>query len=408
MSIDISSIEPLFPHEKPVLQELALKVATGSASLVNSLHPKSLEAVVDLLRIINSYYSNLIEGNSTHPSDIERATLDEYDADSAHRDLQLESLAHISCQKQVEARLEADPGFHPAPEEFIRWVHQIFYEGLPASLKFVKHSETGERFPVIGGQLRHRGVIVGAHMAPPSDLISGLLGRFEQTYKNRVHGSNKIIAAAASHHRLMWIHPFLDGNGRVARLYTDAYLRTIPLPGYGLWNVSRGLARDRERYMRMLARADQPRQGDYDGRGYLSEKTLVEFCEYFLTVCLDQINYMSNLLELDGLLDRVDGYVKMRNALLIPSPQPQKYRGLKLEAAKMLRQVILHGELPRGEAAASSGNARAGRVILGQLVDEGILKSDMPKSPVRLSLPVSVASFLFPELYPARSGIKVL
>lgn len=402
MTIDITSIEPLFPHEKPVLQELALKVATDSAALARCLHPKSLAGVVELLRIINSYYSNLIEGNSTHPSDIERATKEEYADDAAERDLQLESLAHISCQRQIEARLKEEPELNPSSEEFIRWVHRIFYAELPDALKYVNHSETDERLLVDGGELRHRDVMVGVHHAPPENLISPLLSRFSQTYQGRVHGSNKIVAVAAAHHRLMWIHPFLDGNGRVARLYADAYFQTIPLPGYGLWNVSRGLARGRETYMKMLARADQPRQGDYDGRGALSEKRLVAFCEYFLGVCIDQIGYMSTLLELDSLLERIEGYVRMRNAKLIPSPLAEKYPGLKLEAVEMLQQVLLRGEMSRGDVAEASGLSRAGRKILTQLVDEGILKSDMPKGPVRLAFPVHVASHLFQGLYPGR------
>ncbi|MEA3465691.1 MAG: Fic family protein [Thermodesulfobacteriota bacterium] len=402
--MDVASIEPLFPHDKPVLQELALRVATESAALAKCLHPKSLAGIVELLRIINSYYSNLIEGNSTHPSDVERATREEYAADAAERDLQLESLAHISCQRQIEARLEAEPGINPSSEDFIRWMHRMFYEQLPDTFKYVQHSETEERLYVEGGRLRHRGVKVGVHHAPPEHLISALLGRFSQTYQNRVHGSNKIIAVAAAHHRLTWIHPFLDGNGRVARLYADACFQALPLPGYGLWNVSRGLARDREAYMKMLAQADRRRQSDYDGRGALSEQCLVDFCEYFLDVCIDQIGYMANLLDLDNLLDRIEGYVKMRNAKLISSPLPVKYPSLKLEAAKMLQQVLLRGEMSRGDVAAASGLSRAGRTILNQLVDEGILKSDMPKGSVRLAFPIHMASHLFRGLYPDRIG----
>lgn len=407
MAIDISSIEPLLPRENPKLQELAFRVTSESSSLVNTLHPKTLESVRGLLRIVNSFYSNLIEGNSTHPSDIERATQEDYATDTAKRNLQIESNAHILCQIKVEKRLEQEPDIHPATEDFIRWVHQIFYARLPDELKNVEHHQTNERIPVVGGALRHRGVLVGNHQAPHEDLVSDLLSRFSQTYTHRVHGSNKIIAAAASHHRLMWIHPFLDGNGRVARLFTDAYLRSIPLQGYGLWNVSRGFARDRETYMNMLSRADQTRKGDLDGRGYLSEKALIEFCEYFLNVCLDQISYMSSLLDLDGFLTRIDGYVKMRNAGLIPAPL-KKYPSLKLEASPMLRQVALQGELPRGEVAVASGLASAGKVILRQLLDEGILKADMPRGPVRLGLPVHLATYLFPDLYPTRNGLRVL
>ena len=402
--IDISSIEPLFPHNKPILEELALQIASQSASLVNSLHQKTLNAVEEQLHIVNSYYSNLIEGNSTHPFDIEQATQEHYSTDVAQRNLQRESVAHILCQNKIEEQLRLNPDIHPTSEDFLRWVHQNFYSHLPEELKYVEHQETKERILVAGGRLRHRGVQVGRHQAPHEDLVSGFLTRFQQTYQGRVHGANKIIAAAASHHRLTWIHPFLDGNGRVARLFTDAYFRAIPLRGYGLWNVSRGLARDRDKYMSMLARADKTRQGDYDGRGYLSEKSLVEFCEYFLTVCLDQINYMSSLLDLDGFLTRLDGYVKMRNAGLIPPPST-KYSSLKLEAAPMLRQVALQGELPRGEVTAASGLASAGKKILRQLLDEGILRAAMPKGAVRLGMPVHLTTHLFPNLYPIRNGV---
>ncbi|MCP4628982.1 MAG: hypothetical protein GY850_36560, partial [bacterium] len=46
-----------------------------------------------------------------------------------------------------------------------------------------------------------------------------------------------------------WIHPFLDGNGRVVRLFTDYYLTNTGMDGYGLWSISRGFARFRENYV---------------------------------------------------------------------------------------------------------------------------------------------------------------
>jgi Fic family protein len=80
----------------------------------------------------------------------------------------------------------------------------------------------------------------------------------------------------------MWIHPFLDGNGRVTRLYTDACFHKLPLSGYGLWNISRGLARRRDDYMSALTQGDAPRRNDLDGRGNLSNEGLVKFCDFFL------------------------------------------------------------------------------------------------------------------------------
>lgn len=135
-------------------------------------------------------------------------------------------------------------------------------------MRSIALSERDGNTEIIGGKIRTRGVRVGQHVAPPAELVSNMLQLFERTYSDRTHGNSRIIAAAAAHHRLMWIHPFLDGNGRVARLFTDAYFKSIPLTGYGLWNVSRGLAKDRGNYKAMHAKTDMKRQGDYDGRGF--------------------------------------------------------------------------------------------------------------------------------------------
>jgi len=188
----------------------------------------------------------------------------------------------------------------------------------------------------------------------------------------------------------------------VARLYTDACFRRLPLHGYGLWNVSRGFARKRDDYMAALSWADALRRNDYDGRGNLSNETLIAFCRFFLTTCLDQITFMSGLLRLDGLLDRISGYVSMRGAKLIPGVKPE-YQTLKQEAAYMLQEALLRGEVGRGDMLRVSGLAeRTGRIVLGQLLDEGLLVSDTPKGAVRLNFPTHVAGHLFPDLYPAQ------
>ena len=114
----------------------------------------------------------------------------------------------------------------------------------------------------------------------------------------------QVLAAAASHHRLAWIHPFLDGNGRVARLHTHALLRHMGLTT-GLWSPLRGFARSQERYDATLAAADEPRAGDLDGRGTLTERGLLAWISYVLEVSLDQVRFMSGLLQLSGMQDRI-------------------------------------------------------------------------------------------------------
>ena len=398
-----SQMEPLLPSGAHDLEDLAREVVSRSAALGGQLHPTTRTTVVELLRIVNSYYSNLIEGHSTHPVDIERAMCQDYSRDPAKRDLQMESLAHIQCQRDLEARLDDEPALNVASPGFLLWLHQIFYDRLPDHLMRVRDDETGEVATVTPGELRRREVRVGRHVGPRAEALAAFLDRFQSFYgPGAFCGVTPLVAAAASHHRLMWIHPFLDGNGRVARLYTEACFRRLPLHGHGLWNVSRGLARRRSDYMAALTWADAPRRDDCDGRGNLSNEGLAKFCRFFLEVCLDQCAFMGNLLRLDGLLDRVEGYIRSRELKLLPGPTPEA-PPLKREASCMLQEVLLRGEMARGAVLRVSGMAeRTGRDLLAQLLQEGLLVSDSPKGRVRLGIPTQVAGVLFPDLYPAQ------
>jgi Fic family protein len=113
-----------------------------------------------------------------------------------------------------------------------------------------------------------------------------------------------LISVAAAHHRLLWMHPFLDGNGRVARLMSHAMLLGILDTG-AVWSVARGLSRNVQRYKTLLANCDAPRRSELDGRGTLSEEALAEFTRFFLTVCVDQVDFMERLVQPDRLRARI-------------------------------------------------------------------------------------------------------
>jgi len=394
---------PLLPEKADELQDLALDVIQKSAALGNRQHPVTLETLRELLRIINSYYSNLIEGHNTHPHDIVRAMQKDYDSEPAKRNLQLESVAHITVQRDVEKKPQEDPTVNITGQEFLCTIHREFYRQLPEEFRVVKNPETGRESLVIPGELRQESVKVGYHQPPRHDALKTFLDRFGEFYAPaRHHGAMKLIAAAVAHHRLMWIHPFLDGNGRVARLFTDAYFHRIPVHGFGLWSVSRGLARRNVDYKSALARADALRRNDLDGRGNLSNEGLVHFCRFFLDACLDQVEYMGGLLRLEGLVERIKRYVELRSSGIIPGPTGEK--GLRGEAARMLQEVLVRGQAARGAVIDASGlRERTGRNLLGQLIEEGLLVSASPKGEVRLGLPIHVAGWFFPDLYPTLS-----
>ena len=245
---DPVSMEPLFPDDPSgKLEALAIKLVEKAAKLSGTLNPITTIAIADFLRPMNSYYSNLIEGHDTHPLDIERALKNDFSKDKAKRDLQKEAHAHINLHKAISEEFK-DGKTYPIPSSanYLKEIHKKFYDFLPKEFRHVKTKE-GSIKEVIPGEFRDIEVEVGRHIAPHFKKLDAFVERFENIY-NPKNGDNKsktkrIISIAASHHRLAWIHPFLDGNGRVVRLFSDASFMYENAHASGLWSISRGLAR---------------------------------------------------------------------------------------------------------------------------------------------------------------------
>jgi Fic family protein len=135
-----------------------------------------------------------------------------------------------------------------------------------------------------------------------SNLIEG-----HNTHPIDIEGLSKfetVLQTPAAHHRLLWIHPFSDGNGRVARFVSYAMLFGALDTG-GIWSIARGLARNVDRYKGHLAECDLPRRNDLDGRGNLSEEALASFTVFFLETCIDQVQFMSGLMQPSALRQRI-------------------------------------------------------------------------------------------------------
>ncbi len=161
------------------------------------------------------------------------------------------------------------------------------------------------------------------------------------------------------------------------------------------WSLSRGFARERSEYYQRLSNADQERSSSSadDGHGHLSERAFWDFCEFTLRVMADQIAFMEQLLELDGLERRIEHYVRVVDAKVAPEAD---------RIFLLLREALLPGEFPRGEAAriVNTGE-RTGRSVLTLAIKAGLLAFDTPKAPVRLGLPAKVHETYFPQLFPA-------
>jgi Fic family protein len=385
--MNVSVLEPLLPEDRQELEDLATDLVAKANTLAGRLHIVMRASVGDLVRSMNCYYSNLIEGHKTLPIDIDRALNDEFSKEPERRNLQLEARAHIEVQRMI------DRGEAPSPivsVDFIVWTHRNFCERLPEELLVVDHPTTKEKIKIVPGELRKDHVIVGRHIPPAPEDLPAFLQRFSEGYGSpHLSRLRKIIGVAASHHRLAWIHPFLDGNGRVTRLFSHALLRELDV-GSELWAVSRGLARRVAEYKASLQAADEPRRGDLDGRGNLTMAGLVDFCMFFLTTCVDQVDFMAGLLEPEELLRRME----------IWTEEETRARRLPKGSWPLLREAVMAGEYARGRAPALTGyEERQARTVLNSLIEKGYLVSPTTRSPVRLGFPATVVDRWFPRLY---------
>ena len=386
----VDLMEPLLVQEgarhRTALTDLAVELAARSAGFQRSLPQGVLAALADLVRAMNCYYSNLIEGHDTHPVDIERALKNDYSADTAKRNLQLEAKAHITVQRWID-----DDGLkgQAATKEGLCEIHHRFCESLPDDLLWVEEPDRGERLRVVPGELRRRDVKVGQHIPISPGAVPRFLKRFESVY-NHLGKTDTILAAAAAHHRLLWIHPFLDGNGRVARLMSHAMLLEILNTG-GIWSIARGLARNESAYKTHLAAGDRSRRNDLDGRGNLSEEALADFIGFFLKTCIDQVNFMERLVQPNRLRDRI----------LIWAEEEIRASVLPPKSGSILEAILYRGELPRGEVAVILGTSdRQARRLTSALIEREVLLSKSPRAPLRLAFPAKLAPRWMPGLFP--------
>ena len=390
-------LEPLLPSERamePVLEK-AHDLRAESARLAGACPPDVSQELTRMLRAMNSYYSNKIEGEHTRPLEIEQALSQAFSNDAEKARLQRLAVAHIETERWIHEQPLATQTLYSVPA--LKDIHRHLFSQLDAADRFVQlHGVEGQvtdQVAVVPGELRQRNVAVRRHVAPAWEALPELLQRWSSVYGTARRGELQIVAAAAAHHRLVWIHPFYDGNGRAARLHSLAVLRSLDLTS-GLWSPLRGLARSGDAYAEKLANADMPRMGDLDGRGQRSQRMLVEWIDFFLDVCLDQVRFMTRLLNLKDMENRLGA--------LLAHEEKVVRRGIRMEALRPLHYLFAtQGELGRGDFASMTAlGERAATTLIARLVDAGLLVSDTPRGKVRFGVPMAGLRFLFPGLWP--------
>ena len=380
--------EPLMPSEvrlEPLLA-LAHELTVESTGVTGIPIAQELGA---LLRAMNSYFTNRIEGQHTRPRELEQALRQDFSADAKLASRQRLAVAHIAAEEQLEREFAGQTAVASLySKQALLEIHRVLFEKLPASDLLTEHGTA-----IQPGVMRTLDVSVGRHVAPTASSLDAFIGRWSDVYGHTRRGEATIVAMAASHHRIGWVHPFVDGNGRVMRLHTHLILNAL---GYsaGVWSPLRGFARSVDRYSALLDAADAPRKGDLDGRGNLSESALVDWIQYVLEMCLDQVRFMKSMLNLSTMEQRI--------AACLVFEQESLKSGVRLEALRPLHYLFLSGtELERGEFKRMTGlGDRTAVTLLTALVKRGLLKSDSPQGKVRFGLPLHALRFYFPALWP--------
>ncbi len=390
-----SSFEPLLPAAKR--EELAhlTSAIKRRAGHLGALLPSPIvtQRIAVLVREMNSYYSNLIEGHKTLPADIEKALNDQFSKQPDKRANQHLARSHIQVEAAMMLRLTTEPELDIHCADFICWLHREFYQRLPEDLQTGQRLN-GSTYRIPIGTYRDHAVKVGSHQPPHFGSIAAFMARFTSFYSSRsILATDQLIALAAAHHRLAWIHPFGDGNGRVTRLHTHAWLARCHVHGLGLWTISRGLARQQQSYYDHLSAADAVRRGDLDGRGNLSDAGLADFCLFFLRTMLDQIEFMSDLLDLHTLTRRIEAHLHIKHADWSTLQREQ--------VGRMLKAALVEGKLERGAVPHLIGRGvTTASAIIRLALDAGLVDSPNPiKGTLSLAFDSRVLDSYFPKLF---------
>lgn len=385
--------EPLLPQERLLtpLLEKASDLLRGATSLVSAAPPHGDLRV--LLRAMNSFYTNKLEGEHTRPHEIESALQQDFSAhaDTARR--QRLALAHMQAEERCEAALDEAAGSPDVvrslyTSERLRWLHRQLFEGLEE-----RDLTLADGTRVAPGEFRQRQVAVGRHEPPVAKSLPQFIACWCDVYAGVRRGEMSLLAATASHHRLAWVHPFLDGNGRVARLHTHLLFHAMGLTR-GLWSPLRAYARSESRYMALLAAADEHRRGDLDGRGNLTEQGLMDWMDYTLDACIDQVEFMRGQLDLGGMQDRILA------ALTFDAHTGAS--GVRVEALRPLHYLFAtQGDLGRAEFKTMTGlGERTATDLVSALLRNGYVATDSAYGRLQFAVPRHALRFYFPNLWP--------
>lgn len=409
---DKYQLSPALPDAEDMddLRGLATDVRDGSLALEATLAPATAKAIGAKVRVINSHFSNSIEGLATTYRQIEEEIERERsgkprrmapkgtpisDEQYAHE----VARAHVLVEEQL-MDLVLNHGGNVSTPEFVSLIHKSIFSQLPPEHQFTHERGHFTDIPVTPGIFRDGPIHVGnkdySDQIGPSTKqdLEACMQAFGRIYDPATFkgGEAQMIAAAASHVKLGWLHPFRDGNGRTIRLHSTLFMARCGVNRANLWSLSRGLSQRRGRYFSFLSAGNpQPMDENRDKITFQSDNTAM-FCQGFLTIAKEQVDFMKDQLRLRSVSERIDAFA---------ATELKAQFGIRsMDAGRLLRVVFQNGQLERQQAYEVLGSLklRTAQTIVSGLVQDGYLESQSHKSPLTIGLPAKAMSAYFPDL----------
>jgi Fic family protein len=242
--------------------------------------------IKDIFQILESLGSARIEGNHTTLAEfVEKIIENPSRVTKIEKDREIFNIERAIdfIEKNVEATTKID-------RALVSEIHKILVEGLTPS-----PNGEGSRFP---GKLRPVNVLIGEskHIPPDAVKVQEYFNELIDFINQPLDAQYHLLVIALSHHRMAWIHPFDNGNGRLVRMFTYALLikQGFKVKSGRILNPAAIFCMDRNKYYDMLALADSGEE----------EKTL-EWCTYVLGGLRVEIEKIDKLLDLSCITNTI-------------------------------------------------------------------------------------------------------
>lgn len=271
------------------------------------------EQLKRLFHLLESVESARIEGNRTTIA----AVIDhkQEHGDEPSEDEQLAEILNIeNALKFIEENVHTNP----IDRKFISHLHSMVVDGL---------TREGSKTP---GAFRNENVKISGstHIPPEGVKVSQFADDLFSFINTKDESKYDLIKIAVAHHRFAWVHPFDNGNGRMARLLTYAMLIKFgfPLDERGrIINPTGLFCADRDKYYDMLSDAD--RNG---------EEGLERWCVYVLGGIKEEVGKVTKLAQ----------YEFLRGQILLPAlGDALKFNAVSEIQFKVLNRCISKGQL---------------------------------------------------------------